>query len=60
MATIRKHRGKHQVQIRRKGFPTISRSFKHFAGAKEWVPHMMRPSEILACCRVDDANEPTP
>lgn len=45
MATIRKHRGKHQVQIRRKGFPTISRSFTNFADAKEWARHMERQAD---------------
>lgn len=37
MATIRKHRERYQVQIRRKGFPTVSKSFQLLADAKEWA-----------------------
>lgn len=40
MATIRKHRDKYQVQVRRKGFPAISRSFHKLSDAKEWARHM--------------------
>ncbi|KQU64840.1 shufflon-specific DNA recombinase [Aminobacter sp. DSM 101952] len=40
MATIRKHRDKYQVQVRRKGFPPVSRSFHKLADAKEWARHM--------------------
>ncbi|GGE32353.1 integrase [Agaricicola taiwanensis] len=40
MATIRKHRDKFQVQIRRKGFPAISRSFNRMSDAKEWARQM--------------------
>ncbi|MES0058803.1 site-specific integrase [Mesorhizobium sp. M0041] len=40
MATIRKHRDKYQVQVRRKGFPPISRSFHKLADAKEWARHI--------------------
>ena len=40
MATIRKHREKYQVQVRRKGFPPISRSFHKLADAKEWARHI--------------------
>lgn len=45
MATNRKHRGKHQVQVRRKGFPTISKSFNNLADAKEWARHMERQAD---------------
>lgn len=37
MATIRKHRDKYQVQIRRQGSPSVSRSFHRLADAKEWA-----------------------
>ncbi|MBI1619674.1 site-specific integrase [Aquamicrobium zhengzhouense] len=37
MATIRKHRDKYQVQIRRQGFPSVSRTFHKLADAKEWA-----------------------
>ena len=36
MATIRKHRGKWQVQIRRVGYPAVSRSFLSKADAQRW------------------------
>ena len=42
MAYIRKHRGKFQVQIRRKGFSPITRSFNLLADAKEWARHTER------------------
>jgi integrase len=37
MASIRKHRDKFQVQVRRKGYPDISRSFHQLRDAKEWA-----------------------
>lgn len=37
MATIRKHRDKYQVQIRRKGVAPISKTFSVLADAKEWA-----------------------
>lgn len=37
MATIRKHRDKYQVQVRRQGFPAVSRSFHKLSDAKEWA-----------------------
>ncbi|WP_193174912.1 integrase [Oricola nitratireducens] len=40
MASIRKHRGKYQAQIRRNGFPSISRSFHQLKDAKEWARQM--------------------
>lgn len=40
MATIRKHRDKYQVQVRRRGFPSISRSFHQLRDAKEWARQM--------------------
>lgn len=39
MATIRKRGTKWQVQIRRQGFPTISRSFLKKGDAAEWARH---------------------
>jgi len=40
MATIRKRGGKYQVQVRRKGFPLASRSFRVKADADEWARFM--------------------
>jgi len=37
MATIRKYRGKFNVQIRRKGYPFISRTFANLTTAKRWA-----------------------
>ncbi len=37
MATIRKYRGKFNVQIRRKGYPFISKSFVSLTVAKKWA-----------------------
>lgn len=37
MASIRKHRDKFQVRVRRKGVPTITRTFHKLADAKEWA-----------------------
>lgn len=39
MATFRKRENKWQVQIRRQGFPTISRSFLKRTDAAEWARH---------------------
>ncbi|MFN3129459.1 site-specific integrase [Roseibium sp.] len=36
MSTIRKHRGKYQVQIRRKGHRPISKTFHQLRDAQEW------------------------
>ena len=44
MATIRRRKDKYQVQIRRKGLKSISRSFTRFKDAKEWA----RQSEVQA------------
>lgn len=40
MASISKHRDKYQVRVRRKGFPTISKSFHRHSDAKEWARMM--------------------
>jgi len=40
MASISKHRDKYQVRVRRKGYPTISKSFHRHADAKEWARMM--------------------
>jgi len=45
MAYIRKHRGKYQVQIRRKGFAPITKSFHLLADAKEWARHVERQAD---------------
>jgi len=37
MATIRKFRGKFNVQIRKKGYPFISKSFVSLTVAKKWA-----------------------
>jgi len=37
MATIRKRNGKYQVQVRRKGFAPIARSFLKRGDAEEWA-----------------------
>jgi hypothetical protein len=39
MATIRKRGTKWQVQIRRHGFPSISKSFSKKSDASEWARH---------------------
>lgn len=52
MATFIKRGGKYQVQIRRKGFAPICRSFHLKGDAEEWARHM----EIKA----DRGDLPTP
>ena len=37
MASIRKYRGKFNVQIRKKGYPSISKSFVSLTVAKKWA-----------------------
>lgn len=37
MATIRKRGSRYQAQVRRKGYPPISRSFQKLADAREWA-----------------------
>lgn len=37
MASIRKRSGKYQVQVRRQGFPTQTKSFLQLRDAKEWA-----------------------
>ena len=37
MASIHKHRDKYQVRVRRKGLPTITKTFHKLADAKEWA-----------------------
>jgi integrase len=45
MATIRKHRGKFQVQIRRKGFSPLTRTFLKLSDAKEWATLQERQAD---------------
>lgn len=42
MATIRKHRGKYQAQVRRRGVPAITKSFQKLSDAKEWAREIER------------------
>lgn len=37
MASIHKHRDKYQVRVRRKGLPTITKTFHKLSDAKEWA-----------------------
>jgi len=51
MASIRKHRNKWQVQVRRAGHPHASRSFNQKADAKAWarqVEHKIDGGELVA------------
>jgi integrase len=45
MATIRKHRDKYQVQVRRKGFAPITKSFHKLSDAKEWATLQERQAD---------------
>lgn len=45
MATIRRQRDKYQVQIRRKGFPPVTKSFHQLSDAKEWARDMERQAD---------------
>lgn len=45
MASIRKFRGKWQVQVRRKGFPSISRTFERKTDAQEWARQTERQAD---------------
>lgn len=40
MATIRKRKHKYQAQVRRSGFPTITKSFHMLKDAQEWSRQM--------------------
>ena len=40
MASIRKFKGKYQVQVRRRGWPSVSRSFHKLTDAREWARQM--------------------
>lgn len=44
MPTIRKRNGRYQAQVRRKGFPDVSKSFHQLKDAKEWA----RQTEVQA------------
>jgi hypothetical protein len=67
MAAIRKLRsGKFEVQIRRKGFAPVSRTFHRKADAEEWARHtevkadrgdLPTPVKVLDGCRVRDILE---
>jgi integrase len=45
MASIRKHRGKFQVRVRRQGHPTLTRTFSTQADAKEWATFQERQAD---------------
>ncbi|MBN9453999.1 MAG: site-specific integrase [Bosea sp.] len=45
MATIRKHRDKFQVRIRRKDAPALTRTFAAFSDAKEWATLQERKAD---------------
>ncbi len=40
MATILKRDGKYRAQVRRKGFPTLSKTFHLKIDAEQWARHM--------------------
>jgi integrase len=46
MATIRKHRGKWQVQVRRGGYPSFSRSFHSKQDAERWGREQERSADL--------------
>lgn len=46
MATIRKHRGKWQVQVRRGGYPSYSRSFLSKTDAQRWGREQERLADL--------------
>lgn len=45
MASIRRHRDKFQVRIRRHGFPTLTKTFSTHADAKEWATLQERQAD---------------
>lgn len=45
MASIHKHRDKYQVRVRRKGYPTISRTFAKLTDAREWATLQERQAD---------------
>lgn len=45
MATIRKRGDRYHVQVRRKGFPTITKTFPFLSDAKEWARHIERQAD---------------
>ena len=72
MATIRKFRGKFNVQIRKKGYPFVSKSFVSLTVAKKWAAtteadmerrlHVVIPDdttvgEFLKLCRRKEVHE---
>jgi len=45
MASIHKHRDKYQVRVRRKGLPTITKTFRKLFDAKEWATLQERQAD---------------
>lgn len=45
MASIHKHREKYQVRVRRKGLPTITKTFQKLSDAKEWATLQERQAD---------------
>lgn len=45
MASIHKHREKYQVRVRRKGLPTITKTFHRLTDAKEWATLQERQAD---------------
>lgn len=45
MASIHKHRDKYQVRVRRKGLPTITKTFHKLSDAKEWATLQERQAD---------------
>lgn len=45
MASIHRHRDKYQVRVRRKGLPTITKTFHKLSDAKEWANHQERQAD---------------
>ena len=45
MASIHRHRDKYQVRVRRKGLPTITKTFHKLSDAKEWATLQERQAD---------------
>jgi integrase len=54
MATIRKRNGKWQVQIRRQGQPTVSRTFRAITDGRKWAREQERLADLGELCHESD------
>ena len=54
MASIRRRNGRYHVQIRKNGYPSITKTFIHLKTAKKWASGVEADMERQRHCPIPD------